>query len=150
MRTLNMNKYNIVPEDDATLKIIPFMLADGTQPPPLFVRSVSSPVGGLLAKDLDNTEWDPAIKIDVKQEPHDYRKCVIWWFLKMSGDDLYKQRIIETYGKSYKNNLRREVQKIKNWLLDNAGYKNKNKKYTRRKTNIGQFVTTWLNKNATF
>lgn len=149
MRCLNCNNYIAVPEHEATFKIVPMKLKDGTQPPPIWLRHKGSK-GGVKAEDLENTVWEPSVKLDLFQDTRDYKDCIHWWFREMAKDDEYKTGLVEIYGEEYKSELRTELIKIKKWLIDNAGFRNRNGKYTKRKKDINMFVTRWLNKPVRF
>ena len=145
--TFNLNNYTVCSKEECSKILIPFAFKDGTQPPPVFLRHKGSKSSSGVA-DLAGMSWDPSLKFDVFQDTKDYRDCVTWWFKNATAE--YKQNLHNEFVSTYGDTLGDEITKIKNWIMENAGFRNKNGKYTKRKVCIHQFIRTWLNRKVTF
>lgn len=148
-RTMNLNNYVKCDEGEATLKIVPFKLKDGTQPPAINLKHKGT-TKGLKFKDITkDTVWEAGIKFDITQDTSDYKSCVYWWTKNATTE--FKEALLEEYSGLFSaEELSRKIKSLKNWLTENAGYKNKNGKYTKRKIKFNQFIRTCLNKDSTF
>ena len=148
MRTLNLNNYDIVGKDEATLKIVPKELEDGTQPPAIYLRSnkrnANKPV---TVADIEEgtAVWSPTVRIDTSGSPKDYIRLIRWWFEQSGKDEDYVDGIQTKYHQI--KDVVEEVLKAKYWLTETAAYRvNAAGEYFKRPEQIGRFLKGWMSR----
>lgn len=146
MRNLNLNNYVAVKEgENPTLCITPMMLADGTQPPKLYFKTVraAQPVANEKTITSGDVTWYPKVKLDVTGSPKDYIELVYWWFETARQDEVYRNELRRTYGRL--PTFSDEVEKARNWLVtDAAYYQTPSGRYKKRKKDIDAYLKGWL------
>jgi len=143
-KRLNLNNYDIVSEDDATLVIVPLDIG-GVKQPLLYFKNKTKPMPEVI--DIDDAVWIPTIYIYPYGTPEEYIKRVKWWFNNASNE--YKEQLRATYRNL--NNYDTEIRRANTWLLTEAAFKiNRMGKYIKRKKDIGSFMRNWLNRSLEY
>ena len=145
-RILNLNNY--VPTTDieqATLKIVPMTLSDGSQPKEILFIGKKSKRYIVSADMLDDAVWAPTVLVSKDGTPQEYANVVDWWFSQAETNEEYRSVLESTFRNL--QNLPKVIGSAHRWLTTTAAFTvNHRGKYAKRKTEIGKFLNNWLNR----
>ena len=146
IRLLNLNSYEVVDAENATLRIRP-KKTNGIQPPDLFFRGIKkNGKQAVTHADIINgtAEWNPSVIIDVTGTPQEYTDLVDWWVDSARDDGSYGKSINERF--EILGDVLGTVLAAKAWLTETAAYTvNSDGEYIKRgKGEINRFITGWL------
>jgi len=145
MKTLSLSNYDVVPKDAATLKVVLFPSADGTVPPPLYLRGKDGTRAAVITKKMldDGTaKWSWSARIDTAGIPSDYIALVKWWFEGLTSDKEYRELLNETYAPI--GTVGFEINKAKSLLIKNAVNQNLKGEPSDRRTDLNRYLKAKL------
>jgi len=147
-RLLNLNNYEPVSDiGDATLRIRPKKLADGTQLPDMYFKTIRTNGKAIVTHiDVENgtAVWSPTVTLDTKGTPEQYIELIEWWFRGAQKNESYSRMINEVY--EILGDILTPMLEAKAWLLEAASDVNMSGGYPRRKSQLNKFVRNWMNK----
>ena len=135
-----MNLYDKVDEENATFRIRPFDLPDGTQLPYIYLRGNGNNARVIITVEdinIGRTPWTPDVYIDIKSGEKDYKLLVDWWFYQAQDDVEYHKTIDTKYAEL--KDLNQHISKVYTWLID--------KGYEAGKKNLDEFLTKRLDQD---
>jgi hypothetical protein len=147
VRILNLNNYTIVPEGDATLKVV-LRAAEGETPLVLFLRGRPQAKNRNYASYADmksgKVKWNKAIEIEATGSPEEYIELVDWWFGEATKDRSYADSINDTY--IALGDVAGAIYELKDWLTGDCAFDvNLKGEWLNRKTHINRFLRNRLN-----